>query len=80
MKIDHVLNSCIVEVVCAVKVVGTQSTSRVQECMALNLDSNKFRSFNHREELDSTVQFKFSSVACCPWCVQYIAQGSLYYI
>ena len=46
--------------------------------VALNLDSNKFRSFNHREKLDSTVQFQFSSVAYCSWCVLYIEQGSLY--
>ena len=26
------------------------------ESVALDLDSDKFRSFNHREELDSTVQ------------------------
>ena len=31
--------------------------------MALNLDSDKFRSFNHRKELDSAVQLQFSPVA-----------------
>ena len=46
--------------------------------VALDLDSDKFRSFNHREKLDSAVQFQFGPVARCLWCVLYIAQGYLY--
>ena len=46
--------------------------------LPLDVDSDKFRSFNHREELDSAVQFQIGLVARCSWCVLYIAQGYLY--
>ena len=53
-------------------IVGTRSTSRIDagasdhwepERVALNLDSDKFRSFNHREELYSAVQLQIGPVA-----------------
>ena len=44
--------------------------------MALDLDSDKSQSFDHREELDSAVQFQFGPVIRCSWCMLYIAQGS----
>ena len=31
--------------------------------MAINFDSDKFQSFNHREELDSAEQFQFGPMA-----------------
>ena len=43
---------------------GTLSLHRESYSGSGDLDGDKFRSFNHREELDSAVQFQFGPVSC----------------
>ena len=64
-----------VYVIKVVIIVGTQSTLGVLEWLSMSIVTSS--SFNHREELDSTVQLQMGQVARCSWCVVYIAQGYL---
>ena len=61
-KLDHVLSSCIVDVVKVVNIVGSRYTSRIN-ASASWLSTLIVKSFNHREGLNRAVQLpNFRSV------------------